>query len=232
MMKMMKKITILSATLALVSIAAGLSTGLAQDKTQKAADALPAVPDLALGENHPAFLKGIPGKGSLWATFETSKGAIQCQLHEDKTPQTVLNFVGLGRGLKAFKDADTGLPVKRPFYDGIKFHRVIPNFMIQVGDPKTQGTYNPGYAFEDEIDQSLTHDKPGVLSMANAGPKTNGSQIFITEAATPWLDGKHTIFGQCQNLDVIKAIANVPRAPGDKPIEPIAIKSLRFERRP
>ena len=118
---------------------------------------------------------------SLIATFTTSRGPIRIKLHDEKAPLTVANFVNL---------------VQRGFYDGLSFHRVIPDFMIQGGCPKGTGTGGPGYRFEDECRADLRHDKPGVLSMANAGPGTNGSQFFITHVATPWLDGKHTVFGE------------------------------------
>jgi len=118
---------------------------------------------------------------SITATFQTSRGPIRLRLHDDKTPLTVANFVNLAR---------------RGFYDGLGFHRVIPDFMVQGGCPEGSGRGGPGYRFEDEFDASLRHDKPGVLSMANAGPGTNGSQFFITHGATPWLDGKHSVFGE------------------------------------
>ena len=118
---------------------------------------------------------------SLIATFTTSRGPIRIRLHDEKAPMTVANFVNL---------------VQRGYYDGLSFHRVIPDFMIQGGCPKGTGTGGPGYRFEDECRADLRHDKPGVLSMANAGPGTNGSQFFITHVATPWLDGKHTVFGE------------------------------------
>ncbi len=118
---------------------------------------------------------------SLIATFTTSRGAIRVRLHDDKAPLTVANFVNL---------------VQRGFYNGLSFHRVIPDFMIQGGCPKGTGTGGPGYRFEDECRSDLRHDKPGVLSMANAGPGTNGSQFFITHVPTSWLDGKHTVFGE------------------------------------
>lgn len=127
------------------------------------------------------------------ATIKTSKGTIRCRLHDDKAPRTVANFEKL---------AGDG------FYDGLKFHRVIPDFMIQTGCPQGTGTGGPGYQFEDEFHADLKHDGPGVLSMANAGPNTNGSQFFITHVETPWLDGKHSVFGRVlEGQDVVDAIA-------------------------
>jgi len=129
--------------------------------------------------------------------MDTSKGKILLQLEFEKTPLTVANFVGLSEGTKYYSKTP-GEPPKlqnKPFYDGLTFHRVIPNFMIQGGDPQGDGRGGPGYQFRNEIDRTLTHDRKGILSMANAGPDTNGSQFFITHVATPWLDGKHTVFG-------------------------------------
>lgn len=127
------------------------------------------------------------------ATIETKKGNIKLQLHDDKTPKTVANFEKLA---------------KKGFYDGLKFHRVIPNFMVQAGCPQGTGTGGPGYQFDDEFHAELRHDGPGILSMANAGPGTNGSQFFITHCETSWLDGKHSVFGRVlEGQDVVDAIA-------------------------
>lgn len=188
----------------------------------------PRVPennDLPLQE----AVKGVPGTGNLLAFIETSKGTLKCTLFEDKAPKAVANFVALARGLRAFRDVETGKWVRRPFYDGLTFHRVIPNFMIQGGCPKGNGTGDPGYAFEDEFDLSLRHDRPGRLSMANSGPNTNGSQFFITEVPTPWLDDHHTIFGECEPLDIVRTIARVP-VKDTRPIEPVTINRIIIRR--
>ncbi len=140
----------------------------------------------------------------LYAKFKTSKGDILIQLEFEKTPGTVGNFIALAEGNLENNAKSQGTP----YYDGLKFHRVIPDFMIQGGCPQGTGTGNPGYSFEDEFHQDLKHDKPGVLSMANSGPATNGSQFFITHIATPWLDNKHTVFGNViEGQDIVDAIA-------------------------
>lgn len=144
--------------------------------------------------------------------IETTLGDIHADLYEAEAPKTVENFVTLA---------------KKGFYDGIIFHRVIPGFMIQTGDPTGTGMGGPGYQFRDEFSDKLRHDKPGVLSMANSGPHTNGSQFFITDAATPWLDDRHSVFGQVtEGMDVVLKIANAPRDRQDKPVQKIAMTKV------
>lgn len=179
-----------------------------------------------------AKTKAKKGSKKMIAIFETNKGTFKVQLFPDKAPKTVENFVGLAEGTKEWTDPKTGEKVKKPFYDGLKFHRVIPNFMLQGGDPLGTGTGGPGYKFGDEFHPSLKHDKPGKLSMANAGPGTNGSQFFVTVAATPWLDGKHSIFGEViEGMDVVNDISKVRTGPMDRPVEDVIIKTLKIERK-
>lgn len=166
-----------------------------------------------------------------YAIFETTQGTIVCRLLEKEAPQTVDNFVGLAEGTKEFTDPGTGKKAKRRFFDGLAFHRVIPKFMIQGGCPLGNGTGGPGYRFADEFHPSLRHDQPGKLSMANAGPNTNGSQFFITVAATPWLDNRHTIFGEVvEGQDVASNISELPRDSSDRPRTPVILEHLRIER--
>jgi peptidyl-prolyl cis-trans isomerase A (cyclophilin A) len=166
-----------------------------------------------------------------YAIFDTTEGTIVCRLFEKETPNTVANFVGLAEGSKEFTDPRTGGKVKRPYFDGLIFHRVIPNFMIQGGCPLSTGTGGPGYQFADEFHPGLKHDRPGKLSMANAGPGTNGSQFFITVAATPWLDNKHSIFGEVvEGQDVADKISTLPRDSSDRPRQPVVMHKVRIER--
>jgi len=166
-----------------------------------------------------------------YAVFETSQGNIVIRLLEKEAPQTVANFIGLAEGTKDFADPRSGQKTKRPFYDGLIFHRVIPDFMIQGGCPLGTGTGGPGYQFADEFHASLRHSTPGKLSMANSGPNTNGSQFFITVAATPWLDKRHSIFGEVvEGQDVADKISKLPRDSSDRPRTPVTLQHVRIER--
>jgi peptidyl-prolyl cis-trans isomerase A (cyclophilin A) len=165
----------------------------------------------------------------LYAVFETTLGEVTCRLFPDKAPKTVENFVGLAKGTKEFVDPQTRTRVKRPFYDGLTFHRVIPKFMIQGGCPLGTGTGDPGYKFQDEFSKDLKFDKPGKLAMANAGPNTNGSQFFITVAPTDWLTNHHTIFGEVvKGYEVIEKIVNVPRDRSDRPATPVVMNAVKI----
>jgi peptidyl-prolyl cis-trans isomerase A (cyclophilin A) len=165
------------------------------------------------------------------ARFTTSEGNFTIRLFDEETPATVANFVGLATGTKPWTDPKTHQQVTRPFYDGLGFHRVIARFMIQGGCPLGTGTGGPGFKFADEIHPRLQHTKAGILSMANAGPNTNGSQFFITLAATPWLDGKHTVFGEVvDGMDVIERIGSTPTSkPGDRPLKAVTIQTVTVE---
>ena len=162
---------------------------------------------------------------TMFAIFETSQGTFKVQLFSDKSPKTVENFVGLAKGTKEWTDPKTGKKSNAPFYDGLTFHRVIPDFMIQGGCPLGTGTGGPGYQFEDEFKSGLTFNKKYLLAMANAGPNTNGSQFFVTVARTEWLDNKHTIFGEVvSGTEVVDEIALAKAGGGNKPLKPITFK--------
>jgi peptidyl-prolyl cis-trans isomerase A (cyclophilin A) len=166
-----------------------------------------------------------------YAIFETSMGNFVCRLFHKEAPKTVENFIGLAEGTKEFKNESTGKNEKRNFYDGLVFHRVIPDFMIQGGCPRGDGRGGPGYNFQDEFHPTLKHAKAGKLSMANSGPNTNGSQFFITVAATPWLDNRHTIFGEVvEGQDVADKISKTPRDGSDRPRTPVVLQKVRIER--
>lgn len=157
-----------------------------------------------------------------YALFDTTEGSFKAKLHEDKAPNTVKNFTDLAEGKKTGK----------PFYDGTIFHRVIPNFMIQGGDPEGTGRGGPGYKFADEFHKELNHAKEGILSMANAGPNSNGSQFFITVAPTPWLDNKHSVFGEIvEGYDIVKKISEVPTGGQNRPNAEVRINSVKIERK-
>lgn len=197
--------------------AAGSATPTAGDMAVRA----PVASDLA------EYVKKLPGKGTkLAATIDTSLGTIHCELFGDKAPLAVANFVGLATGQKAFNDA-TGSPMKKKFFDGLTFHRVIPTFMIQGGDPEGSGRGGPGYQFKNEV--AGLKMGPGALAMANAGPDTNGSQFFIMEGDHPDLESGYTNFGQCKEVDVVTKITHTPTVPGDKPVTPVVMKSVKIE---
>lgn len=168
---------------------------------------------------------------AIHAQFETSLGNFTVELFEDKAPRTVANFVGLAEGTKEWTHPGTRENQQKPFYDGIIFHRVIKGFVIQGGDPLGQGYGGPGYQFEDEFHPSLRHDRAGILSMANAGPNTNGSQFFITLGPTPHLDRRHAIFGAVvDGLDVIEKIGAVATGANDRPKTPVVMNAVRIVR--
>ena len=167
----------------------------------------------------------------LHAHFTTSEGSFKARLFDDEVPKTVANFTGLAEGSKEWTDPRTGRKTNARYFDGTVFHRVIDGFMIQGGDPLGQGTGGPGYTFADEFSAKLRHDRAGLLSMANRGPNTNGGQFFITLAATPWLDNKHSIFGEVvEGMDVVNKIGGTPTSKrGDRPLKPITIQSVTID---
>jgi cyclophilin family peptidyl-prolyl cis-trans isomerase len=161
------------------------------------------------------------------ALLQTTAGDITCELFQDKAPLTVANFIGLAEGTKDWTNPVSGAKKHNtPLYDGTVFHRVIPNFMIQGGDPAGNGTGDPGYKFKDEFVPDLKFDRPGRLAMANSGPNTNGSQFFITDVPTPHLNGRHTIFGQCEPVSLVKQIEATPRDANDRPLKAIRITKV------
>jgi peptidyl-prolyl cis-trans isomerase A (cyclophilin A) len=174
----------------------------------------------------------MPRESGTYAVFETSMGSIVCRLFEKEAPKTVQNFIELAEGKRDWQDSVSGKKGPGPLYNGTVFHRVIPNFMIQGGDPSGTGSGGPGYRFEDETKGSPhAFDKAGKLAMANAGPNTNGSQIFITVAPTPWLTGNHTIFGEVvEGQNVADKISAVPRNRSDRPSTDVVVNSVTIER--
>ena len=171
-------------------------------------------------------------QAGVYAKFVTTEGTFTIKLFDQDAPKTVANFVGLAEGTKTWTDPRNGQKVTKPYYDGIVFHRVIDVFMIQGGDPLGQGTGGPGYNFEDEFSPKLKHAKEGVLSMANRGPNTNGGQFFITLAPTPWLDNKHSVFGEVvEGMDVVRKIGKVPVGAADRPVTEVRITSVTIERK-
>jgi peptidyl-prolyl cis-trans isomerase A (cyclophilin A) len=168
---------------------------------------------------------------ALTATLTTTQGTVTVRLFPDHAPKTVRNFVELAEGGREWTDPRTGTRTKEKLYDDTIFHRVIAGFMVQGGDPLGTGTGGPGYKFNDEIHPDLRFDKPYLLAMANAGPGTNGSQFFITTVPTPWLDGKHTIFGEViSGADVVENISRVQTRPGDRPVTDVVLRSVTIQR--
>ena len=188
------------------------------------------VSGILLGFSQLGSLAAQLGPGT-YADFITSEGKFTCKLFPAEAPKTVANFVGLAQGTKEWTDPKTGQKVKKPFYNGLIFHRVIDGFMIQGGCPLGTGTGDPGYRFEDEFSPKLVFSKSGLLAMANSGPNTNGSQFFITLGPTPHLNNKHTIFGEVvSGMDVVEKIGHTKKAPGDRPLKDIVIKELKIEK--
>ena len=189
------------------------------------------MPDFSLEQ----ALEGIEGEGDLYAIIKTTFGRLYCKLFPDKAPKTVATFVGLARGIRPWWDGWKGEWVKRPFYDGLTFHRVIPGFLIQGGDPWGTGEGGPGFYIPLEADPSLSHDGPGVLGMAHlpGDPNTNGSQFYITDGKAPHLNGKYTIFGRCNPTKLVSIIARVPqtgREGGNRPLTDVVIEWIKIKR--
>jgi len=208
----------LIAPLAITALAAG---AIAQESTKPAEPPLPDAPQAtAAAQIHP---------NGPTVVMDTSMGRITCQFFQKEAPKTVANFIELAQGTKDWTDPQSQKKMhNKPLYDGTIFHRVIPEFMIQGGDPTGTGMGDPGYTFEDEFNPDLNFDVPGRLAMANSGPNTNGSQFFITEAPTEHLNQHHTIFGQCDepSLNLVKAIARVERDPNDKPVMSVVLQKV------
>ena len=203
------------------ALVVALATSVYAQTSTKPADALPDAPA--------ATAAALIHPNGPTVVMDTSMGRITCQFFQQQAPKTVANFIALAQGTKDWTDPNTNkVQHNKPLYDGTIFHRVIPDFMIQGGDPAGTGMGDPGYKFEDEFDPNLGFDVPGRLAMANSGPGTNGSQFFITEVPTTYLNGKHTIFGQCDDssLQVVKAIAHVPTGANDKPATPVVLKKV------
>jgi peptidyl-prolyl cis-trans isomerase A (cyclophilin A) len=173
---------------------------------------------------------GLEGAGPLLATLETSKGKIDCRLYDKESPITVASFIGLARGLRAFVDPKTRQWEKRPYFDGLLFHRVIPGFMVQTGDIAGNGAGDAGFRIPNESAPKLKFNRPGLLGMANYGPDTNSAQFFITEEAAAHLNGGYTIFGECKPIKVVRDIARVPRDVSDRPATPVYLTKVTIAR--
>src|SRR3954452_10258809 len=206
------------------SLVAGLaiaSAGFAMHSNPPAQEPLPDAPQAT------AAASIVPNGPTV--VMDTSMGRITCQFFQKEAPKTVANFIALAQGTRDWTDPSTKKVMHhKPLYDGTIFHRVIPDFMIQGGDPTGTGMGDPGYSFEDEFNPDLGFDVPGRLASANSGPNTNGSQFFITEVPVPHLNGHHTIFGQCDEPSLVQAIARVPRNSMDKPINPVILRHVKI----
>ncbi|MCX2819449.1 peptidylprolyl isomerase [Haladaptatus sp. F3-133] len=169
--------------------------------------------------------------GDTTATLHTSEGDVEIELYEDRAPRTVENFVGLATGEKTWTDPDTGDEIEgEPLYDDVLFHRVIDGFMVQTGDPTGTGRGGPGYTFDDEFHDELRHDGSGVISMANSGPDTNGSQFFITLDETPHLDDRHAVFGRVTDgMEVVRSVGDVETDGDDRPVEDVVLRSVTID---
>jgi peptidyl-prolyl cis-trans isomerase A (cyclophilin A) len=215
----------LFSTLALGCFTCGATVLVAQAAPTPAA---PEVPDAPQATTEVLTVPNGPS-----VVLDTSMGRITCQFYQKQAPKAVANFIGLAEGTKDWTDPATNkVQHHKPLYDGTVFHRVIPEFMIQGGDPLGSGFGGPGFKFDDEFDPNLNFDRPGRLAMANSGPNTNGSQFFITEQAYPSLNQGYTLFGQCDDasVEVVKAIARVPRDASDKPLTPVVLKKVTIVR--
>jgi peptidyl-prolyl cis-trans isomerase A (cyclophilin A) len=188
----------------------------------------PPAPPAAADSSKPSAAKHGPG---VYAHLTTNHGTMIARLFDKEVPRTVENFVGLAEGKKQWRNPRTNSMVRRPYYNNLTFHRIIPGFMIQGGDPEGTGMGGPGYRFDDEFHPKLRHSKAGILSMANAGPNTNGGQFFITLGPTPHLDNRHSVFGEVvDGLDVVRRIGKVPTGRGDRPVNDVRIQSVTIER--
>jgi peptidyl-prolyl cis-trans isomerase A (cyclophilin A) len=218
------KFSLLIPVLAAVCAACLPASVLAQQSTPPASQPTDQLPDAPSATSAAMVVPNGPT-----VVMDTSMGRIACQFFQKQAPNTVANFIGLAEGTKDWTNPVTNqVEHNKPLYNGTIFHRVIPEFMIQGGDPAGTGMGGPGYTFDDEFDPNLNFDQPGRLAMANSGPNTNGSQFFVTEQPVPSLDQRYTIFGQCDepSISVVKAIARVPRDDNDKPFTPVVLEKV------
>ena len=204
------------------------SKGTVEGQESLPSESLPSEASAPIATDLAKYTEGL-GEGTLMAQITTNHGVIHCELFEKGAPLTVANFVGLARGLHAFKNPKTGKVERRPYFDGLIFHRVIPRFMIQGGAPLGLGSGGPGYMISNEVSPELLHDRPGIMSMANAGANTNGSQFFITEVPRPGLNGDYNVFGECMEVDIVGKIARVDKR-GSTPSEPVVMEKVEILR--